>query len=234
MPQRYFVDEFNHQIIGQDAHHITHVMRMKTGDEIIVCSKRICFLASIEINQHQVNYKTIKVLPSKDLPNITIIQGLPKGNKTEFIVKYATIFGASHLIFTEMNRSIARIDNEDHKLKRLNAIAKEAGELAHRDDLPHISMIKHLMSIDFTSYQKVLLADENCKNAYLQNVLEKVSSSDKIAVIIGPEGGITDKERHELFSKGVTPISLGELIFPTEAASLYVLSYFSLKKTENF
>lgn len=234
MPQRYFVDEINHQITGQDAHHILHVMRMKTGDEIIVCSDKTCFLVSIKIDQQLVTYDMIKQLPNNEMTQITIIQGLPKGNKTEFIVKYATIFGASHIFFTEMNRSIAKIDNEDHKIKRLKAIAKEASELAHRDHLPEISMIKNIMNIDFKTYHKVLLADENCKDRYLHDVCKDISFKDKIAIIIGPEGGISDKERVELLSKGVTPISLGELIFPTEAACLYVLSYFSLKKSENF
>jgi 16S rRNA (uracil1498-N3)-methyltransferase len=95
-------------------------------------------------------------------------------------------------------------------------------------------MIKNMMNIDFNIYHKVLLADENCKDTRIQDVCKNVSLEDKIAIIIGPEGGISDKERIELLSKGVTPISLGELIFPTEAACLYCLSYFSLKKSENF
>jgi len=234
MPQRYFVDQLNHEITGQDAHHILHVMRMKTNDEIIVCYNKTCFLASLKIEQQRVLYEIIKELPEKWFPHITIIQGLPKGNKTEFMAKYATIFGVSHLIFTEMNRSIAKIDNEDHKIKRLKAIAKEASELAHRQDIPDISMTKNLMHLDFKAYDLVLLADENCKDVFIEDVCKHVSQDQKIAIIIGPEGGISDKERTELISLRVTPISLGELIYPTEAACLYVLSYFALKKSENF
>ena len=51
MSQRYFLEELNQIITGQDAHHIKKVMRMKTGDEIIVCAQKKCFLASIEINE---------------------------------------------------------------------------------------------------------------------------------------------------------------------------------------
>jgi len=234
MPQRYFVDQLNHEIVGQDAHHILHVMRMKTNDEIIVCHNKTCFLAFLKIEQQHVFYEIIKELPEKWFPHVTIIQGMPKGSKTEFITKYATIFGVSHIIFTEMNRSIAKIENEDHKIKRLKAIAKEASELAHRQDIPDISMTKNLMHLDFKIYDLVLLADENCKDVMIPDACKHISSHQKIAVIIGPEGGISEKERTELISLGVTPISLGELIYPTEAACLHVLSYFTLKKSKNF
>jgi 16S rRNA (uracil1498-N3)-methyltransferase len=231
MPQRYFVEELNQEITGNDLHHIVHVMRMKTNDEVIVCHESKCFLVILNVEQHKVTYQIKSEIEPQLRAEITLIQGLPKGSKTEFIAKYATIFGVSNIIFLEMQRSIAKIENEDNKLRRLSSIAKEAAELAHRNDVPNISFVKHIQKIDLKSFDIVLLADENYKSKTLNEVLPHVDKTHKIAVIIGPEGGITDTERAYLEKEHVVFVSLGELIFPTEAACLPVLSYITLKNT---
>lgn len=231
MPQRYFVEELNHEITGNDLHHILHVMRMKSHDEIIVCQHKQCFLVSLTIEKDKVTYDIIKELETHQGAEITLFQGLPKGSKTEFIAKYATIFGVSNIVFVEMKRSIPKIENEDNKTRRLLSIAKEAAELAHRDDVPHISFQKNIQKIDFKSYDIVLLADENYKSKTLYEVLPDVKHDARIAMIIGPEGGISEQERNYLLEQNVVLVSLGELIFPTEAACLYILSYLSAKNS---
>jgi 16S rRNA (uracil1498-N3)-methyltransferase len=231
MPQRYFLDELNHKITGQDAHHIIRVMRMKTGDEIIVCHQGSCFLASLEVNQQDVNYKILKTLEKPNTMDVTLIQGLPKHPKTETVVKYATVYGATNIVFTPMNRSIAKIENSDKKLSRLHIIAKEASELAHRFDVPSVLMINALKDIDFSVYDLILLADENHRTTTLKNVVPDDISKLRIAVIIGPEGGITDQEREFLLTQKAISVSLGLNILPTEIASLYMLSYLSVKNS---
>lgn len=231
MPQRYFLNEKSNVITGQDAHHIKKVMRMKTGDELIVCYHNSCFLAVIDVEQEDVHFSVIRELESKKSLNVTLIQGLPKGSKTETIVKYATIFGASSIVFLEMNRSIAKVDNENNKIKRLSTIAKEAAELSHRFNLPTISFEKKLENIDLSAFDLILLADENHLTTSLEDVIKQEHLSKKIALIIGPEGGITDLERTYLAKQKAVFISLGNLILPTEVACLYALSYLSIKNS---
>lgn len=231
MPQRYFLDQLNQPITGQDAHHIKKVMRMNDGDEIIVCANQKCFLASILIEDTTVSYKIIDELKQPFSMDVTLIQGLPKGSKNEFVVKYATIFGASKIIFIPMHRSIAKLENTDNKLKRLSMIAKEAAELAHRFEVPSILFEKSLNQIHYESFDLVLLADENNKTLMIDQVIPESIKNKKILLIIGPEGGITDTERELLQNKKAISISLGHNIIPTEAACLYALSYLSTKKT---
>ena len=135
------------------------------------------------------------------------------------------------IILTPMQRSIAKLENTDNKLKRLSLIAKEAAELAHRFEVPEIKFEKSMSAIDFEVFDLILLADENNKTKTLDQVVPKTINDLKIALIIGPEGGITDAEREMLKNRNAVSISLGNNIIPTEAASLYALSYLSINKS---
>lgn len=231
MAQRYFVKQLNGLISGQDAHHISRVMRMSIGDKIIICSEGTCVNATIDALGDPVNYHILNTLEHKYSMDITIIQGLPKHPKHEFIAKYATIFGASSIIFVQMHRSISKLENIENKILRLNVIAKEAAELAHRFDLPTIEMVKNLDAIDFSTYDLVLLADELEHQNNLLNAINNHKTNHRIAVIIGPEGGISEAERIALLKRQVIPVSLGSNILPTEAACLYALSLLSHQNT---
>ena len=235
MSQRYFIDKnaFEHNMItGEDAHHIIKVMRMKINDQIIVCFDQSCYKAKLANLNENVHFKIETKLEKNKSPHITLIQGLPKGNKIDFVSKYATIYGVSNIIFSEMQRSISKEKNTENKIRRLSTIAKEAAELAHRFDVPDISFSKNLKSIDFDMYDVILVADENEKTKTLDDVVKTIDLNKKYALIIGPEGGITDDERVYFKKLNAHFISLGSNILPTEIASIYALTYFSLKKCE--
>ncbi len=228
--QRYFLTKDTGKIEDKDdVFHMTKVMRMKTGDQVIVCFNDECYKATLTIEDQTVFYQKEDQLENKTIYDITLIQGLPKGNKTEELVKSNTIFGIKTIYLTEMKRSIAKLKNDENKLLRYQKIAKEAAELAHRQNIPSIEFKKSLKQIDYTLFDHVILAYEDEKKTYLNDLninLEK----EKIAIIIGPEGGIDEEELTFLKTMNAQIISLGEFILPTELASLYALSYFYAKK----
>lgn len=235
MAQRYFLNKiaFEKQLItGEDAHHIIRVMRMKINDQIIVCFDQSCYQAKLTEINNDVSFEIQEKLEQTKSLDITLIQGLPKGNKIDFVSKYATIYGVSNIVFTEMQRSISKEKNTENKIKRLETIAKEAAELAHRFDVPQISFIKNLKLVNFDQYDMILIADENEKTKTLNDVIKSVDINKKYALIIGPEGGITDDERVFFKNLNASFISLGSNILPTEIASIYALTYFSLQKCE--
>lgn len=223
--QRYFVNQLNGMIEGQDAHHIKRVMRMKNDDQIIICDQDQCVLGSIHLDNEAVTYDIVQVLDKPFFYDVTIIQGLPKKQKIDFVSKYATIFGASQILFCGMDRSIAKLENKEHKLKRLHSIAKEAAELAHRFNVPKIDMIDKLMHVDFEQFDQIIVCDEDEKMIELHELCP-LNDHHKYALIIGPEGGISARERSYFKSKCAKFVTLGTNIFPTEAASLQALSFF--------
>lgn len=227
MPQRYFLDKA-HKLSDQDLHHIRHVMRMKSGDHIIVCDEASCHLVELSIHD-DITYEIISDISQTPATYIHILQGLPKGQKSEQIIKTASYFGADQVMFVPFQRSIAKLDNLDHKSKRYTLIAKEAAELAHRNHLLNIGFSKRIEDVDYQSYDLILLADEAEKQTPIWQALKGIQPDTRILCIIGPEGGLTDGERN--FFKGQKAISvhLGQHILPTEYAHIHMLIAIGLK-----
>jgi 16S rRNA (uracil1498-N3)-methyltransferase len=224
MPQRYFLNEDTGVISNQDAHHIQNVMRLKDGAEIIVCFNEQCHIATIKSVGKEVFYQKNHQLEQPEILNITLVQGMPKHPKSDFVCKYATVFGVKNIIFVPMKRSIVKLENETNKLTRLERIAKEAAELAHRANVPTIQMHQKLNDIAFKAFDFIIFADEDETNQTLEACLSYAKKEMKIAIVIGPEGGIDDEERKFMASLSAEFVSLGSNVLPTEAAGLYVLS----------
>ena len=224
--QRYFLNKEN-QIQKEDLHHILKVMRMKTDDQIEICdSVGQCFLVRLNIDSNTVSYETIASLPEpKKKHHITLIQGLGKGDKNEFVIKYATEFGVDEIIFVEMKRSISKMDETTFikKRERYLKIAEESARLSHRNSVPEITFLPNLKYLKRT-FDHAFVAYENDRNTTLLDKIELVETSDKVAFLVGPEGGIDESEMALLKENSFISIGLGTRILQTEVACLYGLS----------
>lgn len=225
--QRYILDKETKTFYKEDLFHIKNVMRFKTGEEVILCLEGNCFLASLEIDE-LVSYQKIKDLEVDNPIKITIVQGNLKGTKLDDMIKYASIFGATEIIITDFERSIARMKNIENKLNRYQKIAKEAAELSHRSFIPEIRFVKSLKEINYQSYTKLFLADEESEDNELRK-LSDFNKEDKFLIVVGPEGGITNNERNYLVNEGFKRISLGKYIFPAEIAAISALNTLNSK-----
>lgn len=221
--QRYILNSTTKKFSDNDTHHIKNVMRMKTNDEVIVCFDEKSYLARLIINNN-VEYEIIKELENDKSLNVTLIQGNLKGSKLETTIKYATIFGAKTIIIADFERSIAKVSNVDHKVNRYTQIAKEAAELSKKSYIPNIIMKESLKKIDFTEFDLVILADEEEHNQTINDIEISKYLNKKIAIVIGPEGGISNNERKLFSMENAKTITLGQYIYPAEIASIGLLS----------
>src|SRR5690625_1805170 len=235
--QRYFVPEYNwnNEIVtirGEDARHIKVVMRFQQGDYII-CNRldgkaAICSITNL--TKQTVHLQVVEWLNNNnELPvHVTIAQGLPKGNKMDYILQKGTEFGANQFCFFQADRSIVKWDvkKSKQKIKRFERIVKEASEQCHRNRLPVVSEPSVLEKLLEQSkvYDIMLFAYEEEVHSERYHSfaerLSKVSEGDKIIVFIGPEGGFSQKEVEILKLNGVLPVRLGPRILRTESASL--------------
>lgn len=215
--QRYFVSHEGAPLSEQDQKHIIKVLRMRSGERIIVCNG-VCFKARITINDQNVSYEKEELLPKIKKRHITLVQGLPKHPKIETTIKYASMIGVSEILIVPMKYSIQSSLPSAQKLKRYEMIAKEASELAHRDDLPVIKVIPKLQ--DIKTLKKTYLLDEQTTH-HIHD-----TGKDDLMIIVGPEGGIHADEREMLLQKGATQVSLGPHIMSSEIAGVVALSKF--------
>ena len=228
-------------IIGNDVNHIKNVLRMKIGDTFNVCNSESLENYVVKIDSFEKNKVICKIQEGKEEHSesnvkVHIYQGLPKADKMELIIQKSVELGVEKITPVEMKRSVVKLDGKDKakKLDRWQKIAEVAAKQSGRDIIPQICTIKNTKEIsdEFVRYDIVLLCYENEKNTYLKSVLKNINynkKSDcngelKIAIIIGPEGGIDISEVEYMEQRGAKVVSLGNRILRTETVSLSLLS----------
>ena len=223
-------------IKNQDVNHIKKVLRKNIEDEITICNENtkqdyLCKITNIEENE--ITCKIIKELETNVESNIevSIFQGLPKADKMELIIQKSVELGVHDITPIEMKRCDLKLQGKDKtkKIERWQKISEVAAKQCGRNYIPKINNIENLKEISekIKDYDVVLVAYEEEKENTLKNELEllkKDNDNIKIAVVIGPEGGI-DKEEIEVLKRNEAKIiTLGKRILRTETVALNVLS----------
>ena len=144
----------------------------------------------------------------------------------ELIIQKNTEVGVNNIVPVIMERTVVKLDEKvaSKKLDRWQKIAEIAAKQSMRDIIPNIKSIIKTKEIDVDGYDVVLVAYENEEHNMLKAELKKLESQNKqeynIAIAIGPEGGISEKEIELLDEKNVKFVSLGKRILRTETAGL--------------
>lgn len=218
-------------IDGDDVNHILNVLRMKKDDEIQVCNQVTGENYKARIMQYSKNEIECKIeekigKSTESNVHITLFQGIPKFEKMELIIQKNTEVGVNNIVPVIMERTVVKLDEKvaSKKLDRWQKIAEIAAKQSMRDIIPNVKSIIKTKEIDVDRYDVVLVAYENEEHNMLKAELKKLEKQDKkeynIAIVIGPEGGISEKEIELLDEKNVKFVSLGKRILRTETAGL--------------
>ena len=224
-------------IIGDDVNHIINVLRMKKTDEIQICNQDTGDNYNAEIVNYSKNEVECKIISkinetTESNVHITLFQGIPKFEKMELIIQKNTEVGIKSIVPVIMERTVVKLDEKiaSKKLERWQKIAEIAAKQSMRDIIPQIGNITKLKDIDTTEFDAVLVAYENEEHNRLKTELQKLerkiksnNSSEQqynIAIVIGPEGGISEKELVMLAEKNAKFVSLGKRILRTETAGV--------------
>lgn len=237
--QKYFISptEFrNKSISGDDAFHIRSVMRASLKDRFLIASEGHTFLVELTgMDNKEIQFELLKEETANvELPFfISLFQGFPKSDKLENIIKYGTQLGICEIHPTLMRRSVFKLDEKkkDSKLERYNKIAKEAAEQSLRNVVPSVVDIQPLKAIDFSSYDvKLVCYEESAKQgeaSAFKKAIQQLKPGQRVAIVVGPEGGISEDEWAYLQTKGFTSVGLGPRILRTETVVFYCLSAIS-------
>ena len=223
-------------IINQDVNHIKNVLRMRKDEklEIGVPELEKNFLCKIdELQNDNIKCKIIKEFEENKESNIkvSIFQGLPKSDKMEWIIQKSVELGVHEIIPTQMKRSVVKLTDKDKikKLERWQKISEVAAKQCKRDYIPNIKEVTILKDIEkmYNDYDILLVAYEEEKENSLKDELKKINKDIeeiKIAIVVGPEGGLEQEEVEFLKTLGAHIVSLGKRILRTETVCLQVLS----------
>ena len=225
------------QIVGTDVNHLKNVLRVKDGDKIEICnsSNQQNYYCQIkEIQKEYIKTTILKKMTQTVESNVkvSIFQGIPKVDKMEWIIQKAVELGVYDITPVEMKRCIVKLREKDldKKLQRWQKISEVAAKQCGRDIIPKINSIIKSKDIcdQIEQYDIVLVAYEEEKNVTLKEELLKLKQKGKeeikIAIVIGPEGGLDHKEVEEWKKNGAREVTLGKRILRTETVALQCLS----------
>ena len=222
------------EIENEDVNHIKNVLRMKKDDilQIGVVPKGENYKAKIiSLDKNCVECEITEKIEETTESNvsITIFQGVPKFEKMELIIQKNTEIGAKKIVPVMMERTVVKLNSKDmsKKIERWNKIAEIAAKQSGRDIIPVVSSIIKVNEIPENEFDAVFVAYENEKENTLKNELLKLKDKKEkynIAIIIGPEGGISENEIAIFKEKGYKLISLGKRILRTESEGFVMTS----------
>lgn len=233
---RFFVEEANDEeiiITGEDARHIGRSLRMRTGEQLTVCSCGMDYQCEItRITDSEVYLMPLTITPCAAEPTIkvTLYQAVPKQDKLAEIVQKAVELGVTQVVPVLTARCVARPSKEDFEKKRsrLQKVALSAAKQSGRGIIPEVAPL-HSWKEALQSMQQqdcaVMLYEEEGGVRFGEVPLEGKTC---IGLFIGSEGGISEEEAQEAVDAGLHRVWLGNRILRCEtapAAALSVLMY---------
>ena len=216
-------------IQGEDVKHLSSVLRMKSGDLVILCDNEntdyLCKITSLQ--KELAELEILEHKPNEAAPNveITLFQCLPKSDKMDFIVQKATELGAASIVPILSKRCVSRPDEKSmaKKLQRWEKIAEEASKQCGGGKIPLIGRLTDYKKA-VSEYSKnglgILFYEGGGKSLSQFPIKEAV----KIGIFIGSEGGFESEEAEFAEKNGIGPATLGKRILRCETAPIAALS----------
>jgi 16S rRNA (uracil1498-N3)-methyltransferase len=161
-------------------------------------------------------------LPTESSLEIVLLQALPEKERMELIIQKATELGVSAILPFQSERSISLKEREakQKKAHRWQHIAIKAVQQSRRAKVPYVGKCRPFQEVLEDCREdglRILLCEKEGEN--LKGIL-KQSLTQKIYVMVGPEGGFTDREVKLAKEKGFIPVKLGQRILRTETAAI--------------
>lgn len=220
---------------AEESAHAAKVLRLRPGEEIRLLDGENLWAAELEkVDPKETTAVVTVKCPSPEAPaHAVLIQGLPKADKLEWIAQKGTELGMWELWPVEMERSVAKADKADKadkKRERLSRIAMEAAKQSGRAHVPEvastISFAKALSRLN--DFDLVLVAWEEEHALPMSQAFRRYADEhgvpQRVGIVIGPEGGISQAEWQKLHDLGALSVTLGPRILRTETAGLCALS----------
>ena len=228
--RRFFVDAVRRghaEIAGEDARHLTRVLRVEPGQKFEISDNRDVYLAEVETARKDlVSFAIVERMEAGAATVQTaLFASLIKFERFEWLIEKATELGVAQLTPVQAERSEKGLERAARKrLDRWNRIAREASEQSRRARLPELCAPLALSEVLHAAADYPYLLDEGDACPVLSAFPALRRSEDRVALLVGPEGGWTDRERAEITQAGWRAVSLGSGILRAETAAVAALA----------
>ena len=230
---RFFVESVESDrvtVAGQDAAHIRRALRMRVGEEITLCDGNgtDAFGEIAAFGDDTVEVAVRERHPSVSEPTIavTLYQGLPKGDKLEWIIQKAVELGVTTVVPVETARSVATMAGDAakaaKKAARWQKIAEEAAGQSGRGRLPRVeSPLTWKQALSRMAGERLIVLYEGGGQPLSALVSRETR---QVSLLVGPEGGWAPEEIETLTQLGAQAATLGKRILRCETAPLAALA----------
>lgn len=211
-------------VTGDEAHHAVAVRRLRVGERVQLTdgagSIAVGAVAATGKRLLEVTVESVAVRP-RAVPAVTVVQALPKGERGELAVEVLTEVGVDRIVPWAASRSVAVWKGERavRSLERWRSTAREAAKQSRRAWFPEVTDLATL------SAAVSVVADADLVLVLHEEAAEPLASVDvtaagSVAVVVGPEGGLTADEVAAFTAAGARAVRLGPEVLRTSTAGL--------------
>lgn len=213
---------------GDEGFHAANVRRLRPGEKLDLSdgAGTLAHCVIEDVGKGRLSARVLdRLTVAEAAPAVTVVQALPKSDRSELAIELATEAGADAFIAWQASRCVARWDGArvDKGLRRWRAVARSAARQSRRPRIPPVTgvvstaeLVKHVRDDAAT----VLVLHES---ATVPLTEVPVAQADSLMLIVGPEGGIADDEIEALSGAGATPVRLGPTVLRTSTAAAVAL-----------
>lgn len=215
-------------LTGDEARHVSQVLRMKAGDTVIVFDGqgRRAAAEILSVSRDRVPLKLGEILPSRaPLPAITLAQAIPKGKNMDLIVQKSVELGIAAIQPLVTRHTVVQPGDGKSGKWRRNAL--EACKQCGQDTLPEIAdplAFDRWIPSQAAAPGLKLIASLAPGARPFRSVLEDHPGTTVVTLLVGPEGDFSPEETTAALDAGFLPISLGSIVLRVETATLFCLS----------
>jgi 16S rRNA (uracil1498-N3)-methyltransferase len=229
--RRFFVPEIRHgiaELSGPDADHLVRVLRVEPGQVFEISDNQRLYLAEIGIaSKSLVTFRIAEELPALvPVVHTTLLAALIKFDRFEWLIEKATELGVDVIQPFEAVRTEHGLAQAATKRRaRWEKIALEASQQSRRAHLPRIEpWVRFAKALQTEATVRLLLDEETTAPPLLSQLPASRTVADRVAVLLGPEGGWTPEEREAALDASWLPCSLGSTILRAETAAVAALA----------
>jgi 16S rRNA (uracil1498-N3)-methyltransferase len=212
---------------GDEGFHAASVRRIRVGERIVLGdgagTLADCTVENVEKRglQARVDDRRVLVAPT---PTVTVVQAIPKAERSELAVELATEAGADSFVAWQAARCVARWDGPraDKGLRRWRAVARSGARQSRRAFIPDVDGVASTTDV----LQRVRAGGLTLalhESATVRITELDVAHADSITLVVGPEGGIADDELAALTGAGAHVVRLGPTVLRTSTAAAVAL-----------